>query len=72
MSRALIDLTDDQVADELRKVSTHVSFACNDLIAERDRRSNERQARASNRLALVTTLTSIVGVVIAVVAILRG
>jgi multidrug efflux pump subunit AcrA (membrane-fusion protein) len=61
--RSLLSLSDTELRAELAVTAAHVTYNYNDLVAELDRRSRNRQARASFVL-------SAVGIVIAVVALI--
>ena len=65
----LIDLTDDEVRDRLRAVSTQTVFTYDDLLAELDRRARWREARASFALSVVSVAIAVGAVLVAV---LRG
>ena len=50
-SRALIDLSEDELKDALRKQAEHVIYSYTDLLHELDRRATLRLAQATLVLA---------------------
>jgi hypothetical protein len=70
-SRALIDLTDDELRAALRAQAEHVIYSYTDLLHELDRRAARRAAQTALLLTTVAVVISVVALVIALVAV-RG
>jgi len=68
-SRALIDLTDDELRTALRAQAEHVIYSYTDLLHELDRRAARRASQAALLLAGVAIAIAIVALLVAVVAI---
>ena len=70
-SRALIDLTEDELRTALRAQAEHVIYSYTDLLHELDRRAAQRAARAALLVAAVGIAIALVALIVAVTAI-RG
>jgi hypothetical protein len=68
-SRALIDLTDDELRTALRAQAEHVIYSYTDLLHELDRRAARRAAQMALLLAGVAVVLSVIALVIGLVAI---
>jgi hypothetical protein len=64
-SRALVDLSDDELKDALRKQAEHVIYSYTDLLHELDRRAADRLARAAFLLAATAAALAVVALVVA-------
>jgi hypothetical protein len=51
--KAIIDMTDDKIDEELRSGVGHLIYLTNDFLAERDRRAARRQADSTQRIARI-------------------
>jgi len=70
-SRALVDLTEDELKDALRAQAEHVIYSYSDLLHELDRRATLRLARASLVLAAAAVVIAIVALALAVIVFVR-
>ena len=67
-SRALVDLTDDELRSALRAQAEHVIYSYTDLLHELDRRAALRAARMSTALATVAAVIAVLALIVALVA----
>ena len=70
-SRALSDLTDDELRTALRAQAEHVIYSYTDLLHELDRRAARRASQTALSLAGVAVAIALVALILALVA-LRG
>jgi hypothetical protein len=64
MSRPLTDLSDAELRQALHDQAAHVIYSYNAVVAEMDRRSRDRQARASFILAAVGLVIALAAIVV--------
>ena len=64
MARPLSDLSGAELRQALREHAEHVVYSYDAVVAEIDRRSRDRQARASFVLAAVGLLVAVVALVV--------
>ena len=67
-SRALIDLTDDELRTALRAQAEHVIYSYTDLLHELDRRAAQQSARAALLLAGVAVALAVIALIVGIVA----
>ena len=74
--KAIIDMTDDEIDEELRSGVGHLIYLTNDFLAERDRRAARRQADSTQRIARIALAASIASAlaagISAIAAVVRG
>lgn len=63
-SRHLIDLTDDELKAQLRRIEVHTAHGYNAVVAELDRRAANRQARESRILSVVSITIAVVALLV--------
>ena len=71
MARPLIEFSDRELREAIGRTAEHVVYSYDAYMAELDRRAANRQARASFVLSVVGLVVAIAAVLVAVVAALR-
>lgn len=64
MTGPLIDWSDDDIRQGIRGKGQHIDYAYNDYLRELERRSADRQARASRILTVVSIIIAVVALVV--------
>jgi len=67
MARPLTDYTDDELRTLLRQHAEHVVYSYNGIVDEMDRRAANRQARASLVLSVVGLAIAVAAIIVAAV-----
>lgn len=60
----LVDWSDDELREGIRLKGEHVDYAYNDFLREIERRSADRQARASRILTIVSVGIAVVALLV--------
>jgi hypothetical protein len=70
-SRALVDLTEDELKTALRAQAEHVIYSYTDLLHELDRRAAIRASRAALLITISALAVAIAALLVALAALLR-